>query len=713
MKIFLVFYDRVPGNKVLKRRDMVAELLLEIGSEEIPAGYLEGGLKDLQSLTKKAFETNRIELAGGIYTYGTPRRLVLIGKAIAETQQDLVQEITGPPLRVAYDGEGRPTKAASGFAKKQGVTVDDLKSIKTEKGEYLYLKRTISGRPTREILSEILPVIIAAVTWPKSMRWGSVGAPFVRPVHWIVGLFNGEVLPFEFAGITSGAVSRGHRFMAPELFEVCGVDDYMKQIERSFVVLEQAERERIILDITTKEAGKVEGTLPEDSDLVSTVANLVEYPSAVCGGFDSKFLSLPDPVLITAMRKHQKYFAVRDREGSLLPNFVAVNNTLTRDTSIVRKGHERVLRARLSDAAFFMDEDRKQPLMDRLENLKRVIYQADLGTSLAKVQRFENLSKELAEMVLSGEVEDVALAARLCKCDLITQMVGEFPSLQGVMGREYAQLEGYPDKVSAAIEEHYLPLKAGGELPGSVIGAVVGVADRMDTIAGCFAVGLEPTGSADPFALRRHAIAIIRIIETMGWGISLSWLVDRALFQLKQEIDFPVRKASAGVIAFVRERYKNLLLGEGYEPDLIEAVLAGGFDKIHQFRPRIEQLKRFADESNDFSLLAFTFKRVTNILKKEKDAFPVDTSLFQDHEESALWETFEDVRGSVSEMLEGGRFFQALERMAELRKPVDLFFDNVEVMVKDNEVLRKNRIGLLQQVEALVLLVADFSKFSI
>ena len=692
---------------------MVAELLLEIGTEEIPAGYLKGGLRDLKSLTEKAFEANRIDLAGGIYTYGTPRRLVLIGKAIAETQQDLVQEITGPPLSVAYDAEGRPTKAAVGFAKKQDVTVDDLESIKTEKGEYLYLKRTIPGRPTRDILSEILPTVISSVSWPKSMRWGNVGIPFVRPVHWIVGLFNGQVLPFEFAGIASGAVSRGHRFMAPEPFEVYGVEDYLKKIQGAFVVIEQTERERIIVDITAEEAGKVQGVPPDDSELVSTVANLVEYPSAVCGGFDEKFLALPDPVLITAMREHQKYFAVYDREGRLLPNFVAVNNTITRDPSIVRKGHERVLRARLSDAAFFMEEDRKQPLIDRLEDLKRVIYQADLGTSFAKVQRFENLSREVAEIVLPGELENVGLAARLCKCDLITQMVGEFPSLQGVMGKEYAQLEKYPEKVSAAIEEHYLPLKAGGKLPASEVSALVGVADRIDTIAGCFAVGLEPTGSADPFALRRHAIAIIRIIEAFSWDISLSWLVDRALFHLNKELEFPVQKTSAGVMAFVRERYKNLLLGEGYEPDLIEAVMSAGFDNIRRIRPRIEQLKQFAAESEDFSLLAFTFKRVTNILKKETVPFVVDPGLFQDQEETTLWGKFETVRDSVHEMLEGEQFFQALGVMAELRKPVDLFFDGVEVMVKDNEGLRKNRIGLLQQIESLVLLVADFSKFSI
>ena len=624
-----------------------------------------------------------------------------------------MQEITGPPLRVAYDEEGRPTKAAFGFAKKQDVTVDDLTSIKTEKGEYLFVKRTIPGRPTREILSEILPAVLSTISWPKSMRWGSVGIPFVRPVHWIVGLFDGEALPFEFAGIASGKMSRGHRFMAPEPFEVCDVQDYLKKIQGAYVVIEQPERERIVVDITAEEAGKVQGVPPDDSDLVSTVANLVEYPSAVCGGFDEKFLALPDPVLITAMREHQKYFAVYDRDGRLLPNFVAVNNTVTRDPSTVRKGHERVLRARLSDAAFFMEEDRKQPLTDRLEDLKRVIYQADLGTSFAKVQRFENLSKEVAEIVLPDEIESAALAARLCKCDLVTQMVGEFPSLQGVMGKEYAQLEGYPEKVSTAIEEHYLPLKAGGKLPAGELGAIVGVADRIDTIAGCFSVGLEPTGSADPFALRRHAIAIIRIIEAFDWEISLSWLVDRALFYLRQELDFSVEKIFSQVMAFVRERYKNLLLGEGYEPDLIEAVLSAGFDNIRGLRPRIEQLKQFSKESEDFGLLAFTFKRVTNILKKETVSFAVDQELFQDQEETALWETFETVRDRVHEMLEGGRFFDALEVMAELRKPVDLFFDGVEVMVKDNEALRKNRIGLLQRIEALVLLVADFSKFSI
>ena len=627
---------------------MVAELLLEIGTEEIPAGYLKGGLGELRSLTEKAFETNRIDLAGGIYTYGTPRRLVLIGKAIAMTQQDLVQEITGPPLRVAYDAEGRPTKAAFGFAKKLDATVDDLTSIKTDKGEYLYLKRTIPGRPTSEILSEILPTILSAISWPKSMRWGSVGIPFVRPVHWILGLFNGAVLPFEFAGITSGNRSRGHRFMAPEPFEVWDVEDYLKNIQKAFVVIEQPERERIVVDITAKEAGKVEGTPTDDSDLVSTVANLVEYPSAVCGGFDGKFLALPDPVLITAMREHQKYFAVYDREGRLLPNFVAINNTLARDPSIVRKGHERVLRARLSDAAFFMEEDRKQSLMDRLEDLKRVIYQADLGTSFAKVARFEKLSKELAERILPEEVENAGLAARLCKCDLVTQMVGEFPTLQGVMGKEYARLEGYPDEVSAAVEEHYFPLKAGGKLPVAELSAIVGVADRIDTIAGCFSVGLEPTGSADPFALRRHAIAIIRIIEAFAWKISFSWLVDRALFHLKQELDFPVEKTFAGVMAFVRERYKNLLLGEGYEPDLIEAVLSAGFENICGLRPRIEQLKQFVAESDDFNLLAFTFKRVTNILKKETVSFAVDPGLFQDREETALWETFQERGGKSS-----------------------------------------------------------------
>jgi glycyl-tRNA synthetase beta chain len=692
---------------------MTMELLLEIGTEEIPAGYLGAGLAQWQRLVTDCLGDNRIEVGGGIETFGTPRRLVLIGRGIAEKQADLVQEITGPPKGVAYDEKGNPTKAALGFAQKQGVSIEDMTVIETPKGEYLYVKRQVPGRPTAEILAESLPELMARIPWPKSMRWGAIGFPFVRPIHWVLCLLNGQVVPFDVAGVTSGDVTRGHRFMAPDTVRISDVANYLDKMGRLFVVIDPKERERMVEAVVREAAEKAGGLPVHDPELVGIVANLVETPSAVCGSFDRSFLELPDVVLITAMREHQKYFAVYDPEGRLMPNFVAVNNTVARNVSVVQRGHERVLRARLSDAAFFVREDRKTPLLDRLKGLKDVVYQADLGTSYAKVQRFARLARAIAERVIPDEMENVDLAARLCKCDLITQMVGEFPSLQGVMGKEYAQLEGYPDAVSEAIFEHYLPLRAGSELPASRVGAVVGIADRMDTITGCFAVGLEPTGSADPFALRRHALAIIRILEDMGWDLSLKALTDEALALLGQDVQFDRPQVFEKVIAFVRERYKHMMLGADYRPDLIDAVIAADFDRIKTVRPRIDQLKQFADESVEFPQLCQTFKRVSNILKNQETVFEPDPILFRDPSETKLWDAFQSVRAEVDRLLEQEAYLEALRHMATLREPVDAFFDGVEVLTREDQALSQNRIGMLQEIAGHMLLVADFSRFSI
>lgn len=692
---------------------MVAELLLEIGTEEIPAGYLENGLAEIRRLAQALLKENRIEMAGGLYTYGTPRRLVLIGKAIAETQEDLEQEMTGPPKSVAYDEQGNPTKAAMGFAKKQGVAVEKLECIETPKGEYLYVKRLIAGSPTKVILAEALPKLIADIPWPKSMRWGDISFPFVRPIHWIVALLNGEVIPFEVANVKSGNTTQGHRFMSPETREVFGVGDYLHTMMDSFVLIDQKEREQVVERLAKKAAETVDGIPVQDPGLVATVANLGEYPSAVCGGFDKKFLDLPDAVLITAMREHQKYFAVYDEKGRLMPNFVAVNNTVAREESVVQRGHERVLRARLSDADFFFKEDRKRPLGDRLDDLKRVIYQADLGTSYAKVKRFTGLAEYIGEKMAPERLEHIKLAASLCKCDLVTQMVAEFPSLQGVIGEAYAQLEGHPEDVCAAIQEHYLPTKAGGRLPQSDVGAIVGIADRMDTIAGCFAVGLEPTGTADPFALRRHALAIIRIVENKGWEFSLREFIKKGLSILGEDLEFDNDLVFARVSDFFRERYKQMMLRADYETDLIEAVISVEFDRINELRPRIDNLKRFASESGDFQELALIFKRVTNIIKKQEKRFDVDPALFKETCESALWEAFQALKDDVYQCMERKEYYEALGLMARLRKPVDEFFDGVEILVKDDQALRENRVGLLQQLAGLFLSVADLSRFSI
>ncbi|MBW1779824.1 MAG: glycine--tRNA ligase subunit beta [Deltaproteobacteria bacterium] len=692
---------------------MVTELLLEIGTEEIPAGYLAGGLKELSRLAEVCLRDNRIDVAEGLQAYGTPRRLVLIGKGLSEMQSDLVKEMTGPPKSVAYDTEGRPTKAALGFAQKQGVPIEEVQCIDTPKGEYLYVKRKIPGKRTAEILAETLPQLIADIPWPKSMRWGSTGFSFVRPIHWVLCLLNNEVISFDVAGVRSAGTTRGHRFMGPEAIEISGVQDYLREMEQAFVVIDPEERERVVERVTLQAAQKVGGRPGDDPELVSIVANLVEYPTAVCGSFDVVFLDLPDIVLITAMKEHQKYFAVYDDEGRLMPNFVAVNNTISKDESVVQRGHERVLRARLSDADFFLKEDRKVLLKDRLDGLRKVVYQADLGTSYAKVQRFTRLAEYVAGMVLPEEADSVRLVANLCKCDLITQMVGEFPSLQGVMGKVYARLEGYPEDVCSGIYEHYLPLRAGGQLPTSKIGAVVGIADRIDTIAGCFAVGLEPSGSADPFALRRHALAIIRIIEDMGWDLSLKALIREALSLLGGEMDFDADHIFSKVTAFVRERYKHMMIGSDYESDLVEAVISADFDSVRQLRPKIDQLKVFSSESEEFHQLSLTVKRVNNILKKQDTLFSVNPTLFREDSEDRLWKTYLALKDDVYGCLETGRYLDALNLMVKLRKPVDEFFDGVEVLTKDDQALRENRVGVLQHIADLMCLIADFSKFSI
>jgi glycyl-tRNA synthetase beta chain len=645
--------------------------------------------------------------------YGTPRRLIVLGRGIGDAQEDRFQEITGPPRKVAFDENGRPTKAALGFAEKQGVSVEDLETIQTSKGEYLYIKRQVPGRSTMELLADLLPELISQIPWPKSMRWGNLNFAFVRPIHWIVALFDGEVIPLKIAGIRSSNKTRGHRFMSPGERAVSGVQGYLETLGESCVVISQQERQELVERMAADAAIAVGGVPRRDPDLLATVANLVEYPSAVCGSFEEDFLQLPGAVLITAMKEHQKYFSVHDAAGKLVNKFVAINNTVARDETVVRKGHERVLRARLSDARFFFEEDRGRPLGDRLEDLKGVIYQADLGTSYAKVQRFSTLANYLGKKFLPDGMEEIQTVASLCKCDLDTEMVSEFPSLQGVMGEVYARLEKYPEEVCRAIREHYLPDRAGGELPGSPVAAVVGCADRMDTICGCFAVGLEPTGSADPFALRRHALAILRIAEGSGWALSLKDFIERSLSILSEEVQFELIQVFSRIRDFFRERYRQMMLREGYDLELVEAVISVHFDYVDQLAPRIQQLKRFASKSEEFQDLVLTFKRVNNILKKQEERFQVKAAVFQEPCESALWEMYLRIKDEVAQSLAEKQYDSALEELTRLRIPVDEFFDGVEILVQDKPELRENRVGLLQHLSELFLRVADLSKFSI
>ena len=691
----------------------MAELILEIGTEEIPSDYLDKALADLTQMAETALHENRIEISVPIEALGSPRRLVLIGKGVGEKQADGVQEVTGPPKKAAFDQDGNPTKAALGFAKKQGVSVEDLEILDTPKGKYLFVSRRIPGKPVNEVLGDIFPQLITDIPWPKSMRWGSGSFNFVRPVHWIVALLDGQIIPFEIAGVQSGNRTQGHRFMSPGIIEVSGIQDYLKKMEGASILIDRDARREKVREVVQAAADSVSGIPTLDPELLATVTNLVEFPSAVCGSFDKEFLNLPDPVLVTPMKKHQKYFPVRDDEGRLMHHFVAVNNTVTRDEDVVKKGHERVLRARLADAGFFFKEDRKRPLAERLEDLKKVIYQAELGTSYAKVQRFSALGEFLGDRIAPDRKDVIKLAAMLCKCDLVTEMVMEFPSLQGVMGREYARLDGHPEEVCVAVAEHYFPTRAGGELPTSLVGAIVSIADRMDTIAGCFAINQEPTGAADPYALRRHALAIIRIIEKTGWEVSLGDLIAKALGLLREVVSFDEDVIFRKITEFFRERFRNMMLGQGHKADLVEAVISTQFDQIAPLRSRMDQLKKFMDQSEEFSSLVLTAKRVNNILKNQVVSKEVDTGLFKDPCEEALWDAFQKLREEVQNFMEVGEYSKALHVLIRLRQPVDAFFDGVEILKKDDPQLKENRVGVLQQLSNLFLSVADFSKFAI
>lgn len=691
----------------------MAELLLEIGTEEIPAGYLESGLEAFRALLENFLRDKGVPVETPLAAYGTPRRLVVIGKEVGERQADRVEQITGPPKTIAFDASGRPTKAARGFAEKQGVPVEALEVVQTPKGEYVHVRKKLRGQATRDLLAEALGDIVAAIPWPKSMRWGSLDFSFVRPIHWLLALFDGQTIPAEIAGIRSAAATRGHRFMAPAPVIVSNVGEYVERLKAGYVLIDPEQRRQAVLRSVSEAAASVGGRIRPDPELIQTVANLVEFPSAVCGAFEESFLRLPEPVLITPMKEHQKYFPVHGADDRLMPHFVAVNNTLARDPLLVQKGHERVLRARLSDAAFFFEEDRKRPLLDRLEDLKKVIYQTDLGTSWAKVERFRKVAEWIGQRVMPEHLADIDLVCRLCKCDLVTQMVAEFPSLQGQMGKEYARLEGYPGRVCRAVYEHYLPARAGEHLPSEPLGAVVGVADRVDTVTGCFAVGLEPTGTADPYALRRHVLAIVRILEHTGWPIAVPELIRTSVQVLSESVPVEQEAVFGRVLAFFRERTRQWMLRRGFRGDVIEAVLSTGLDEIRDLPARIGALEAFFEHSEPSESLANTFKRVFNMVKKQTTRFQVDPQRFAAPCEGALWEAQGRAAGDVVRCLEAKDHPQAIRALLTLREPVAAFFDGVEILTKESQVLRDNRIALLQEVAEVFMKVADFSKIAL
>jgi glycyl-tRNA synthetase beta chain len=731
----------------------MSELLLELFSEEIPARMQKRASEDLIKLVSDALKAAGVESANA-RAFTTPRRLALVIDGLPDKTPDVKEERKGPKV-------GAPDQAIQGFLKVAGLTSIDQAQVQDDKKGAFYLAiGERKGRPTADLIAEIVPQIIRSFPWPKSMRWGSGSLRWVRPLHSIICLLGGKIVPFDIDGIKSGNVTRGHRFMAPDAFSVTGFADYEKKLEAAKVILDPLKRASLIKEGALKLAGGEGLTLKEDENLLSEVAGLVEWPAPLMGSIDAQFMSVPQEVLTSTMRANQKYFALLDTQGNLAPRFIVIANLVATDGGkAIVNGNERVLRARFSDARFLWEQDRKIKLTDRLPKLEEVVFHAKLGTVREKVERIAKLARELAPLVQGANPSDAEKAGRLAKADLVSGMVFEFPELQGVMGRYYAKADGLGNEVANAIAEHYSPLGPTDSVPASPVGKVVALADKIDTISGFWVIDEKPTGSKDPFALRRAALGIMRIVLEGKIRISLyehllisirhsrlakntarlrqiSELVvpaDRAKAQKEIQIltgeaeyllnRFSMRSSADSVesgcindlLAFLNERLKVYLREHGTRYDLIDAVLAQGEDDPVLVVRRVEALSDFLATEDGKNLLA-GYKRAANILRIEEkkdgegafDKAP-DVSLFAQNEEKSMSHAIDSATSAAYFDIEREDFAAAMGALAKLRAPVDAFFEKVTVNADDAK-LRTNRLRLLARIRSSLHEVADFSR---
>jgi glycyl-tRNA synthetase beta chain len=709
-----------------KNLNDLGDLLFEVGCEEIPAGMIAKACAELKALLEKYFLASALvnggERESSIETFGAPRRLVAIAKNLRLKQVDVIREITGPPKAIAFDGVGEPTRAAMSFAEKQGLPVSKLSVIQTPKGEYLAARQAVAGKPASEILSSVLPQVIQEISWPRSMHWTGIGkARFIRPVRWIVALLDGKVVPFSFAHVSAGAHTQGHRFLGSSRITLSGPLDYEPKLKKNFVLCRPEVRlkkiDAEIRAITTKNNLRTH----EDAGLLEMVTYLNEYPSVIIGDFDPTYLSLPDEILITVMRDHQKYFGLESKNGELAPHFLAVINLPSDSKGMVREGHERVLRARFADAQFFWETDQKSKLADHLPKLKAVTYESRLGSYADKVERMRALARWLAEQWFSGGVSkaDVAgsdRAAELAKCDLVTEMVREFTELQGIVGGLYARAQGESDEIAWAVYDHYKPVGLDDPLPRNLTGCAVALADKLDSLVAFFAVGAVPTGSSDPFALRRAAQGVIKIILERKLPMSLSAAISAAARGLKEhapriEVTDAVQQQ---VLAFLLERAKFLLREKGgFAYDEINAAFAAGADDLVDAADRVAAVKAIRNMKN-FVPLAASFKRIKNILEKsvggsDRAHVAVSAELLWEPAEKALNAAAQRIGEVARAKKKNKKYREALEAVSELRPVIDEFFDKVLVMVEDKNV-RANRIALLANLLKEFSTVADFSE---
>ena len=709
------------------------KLLFEIGTEEIPAKFMPGILKQLQELAADKMQELRIPFED-ITVYGTPRRMAFIAGGVAETQADVVVEAKGPSAKIAYVS-GAPSKAAQGFARGQGVDVKDL----VVRDNYVYAVKHLAGQPVVELLPGLLMDILTSLSFPKTMRWADYEFRFVRPIRWMVALFGDQIIPVEICGVKSGKFSMGHRFMQQSLkaaaesqgllsaalskvgnkvysalagvkgaVEIPSAGDYKKVMYDNFVMVDQDERRALILQQIKDLAAQNGGEAEINEDLLEEVNYLVEWPTALCGKFEEKFLSLPKECIITPMREHQRYFPVLDEDGNLLNKFITVRNGGSEHLDIVTHGNERVLRARLSDAEFFFNEDRAIKLEDRLEKLKTVSFQEGLGNMYDKSERLVKMA-EMLRFAINTPVDEEELrrCALLCKTDLVTGMVIEFTELQGVMGREYALLDGEKPEVATGIFEHYLPRFAGDALPATTIGRIVGIGDKLDNICATFSRGLAPTGSQDPYALRRQALGVINILLDANYHISLAKIIAGTLYLLDIKPE-ETGKLVPQIMEFFKQRLRNLLMDQGIRYDVIDAVFADKRnDDMVDLAVRCKALAAYVEAGNAEPLVQVSV-RVSNLCKKIEKEVAISGALFKDESENKLHEVVAAVSKEIIPEIVLYDYAAVLKAGEKVIEPVNTFFDNVMVMDEDENV-KNNRLAMLEEVRGIVNAVGDLS----
>ena len=680
-------------------------LLLEIGVEELPSRFGQTTLDQIENNLSKLLKEERINF-DNIEKYATPRRLTFVIKNLADKATDLEEEVKGPAKKIAVDADGNFTKPALGFMKSKGLDTENVYFKQLGNAEYLFGTIKQEGKHTSEVLKTIVPEAIKNVTFPKAMRWGGKNMRFARPIRWMVALLNNEVLDIDLEGIKSSNITRGHRFLGEKEFEVNSVEEYFEKLDKNFVVLDQHKRKEMIREQAIEVAKSLGGEVELDEDLLEEITFLVEYPTAFYGEFDEEYVKLPKEVVTTPMKEHQRYFPVL-KDGKLLPNFIAVRNGDSNRIDLVKAGNEKVLRARLADALFFYHEDTKKPLESFVDKLQTVVFQAKLGTVYDKTLRIEKLSQViLNELNMTESKENTLRAAKLCKADLVTNMVFEFTELQGIMGRDYAQVSGENEEVCQGIFEHYLPRFAGDILPETNTGIALSIADKLDSIAGFFAIGIKPSGSQDPYALRRQALGILSILLDRKLSVNLNNLINAALDNYSN-LEFNKEEVASQIVEFFVERVKNLFKDLGIRYDVIDAVLNNNLDDISDIHTRALELNRWLQKDELVEMLT-AFNRVATLAEKAT-TYIVKEDLLKEDAEIKLYNGFKEIKSNVESLLLDKKYNEALDAFATLRPLVDNLFDNVMVMDKD-EAIKENRLGLLKQIYSTMLTICDLSK---